>query len=719
MSTPSPAAGNGHASVRRDDSNANHWLGLTLLLVASLLVYFTGLSRNTFADSYVSAAVQAGADNWKAFFFGSVDIGNSTTLSFFPIGLWPSILLTKFVGLSNTSLLIPQAIFGFLSVTSIYFAVHNSLDSRYRPHTAALISSWAFLLTPLAVLAFRYNYPDAMMVFCSIQVLAQAVRAFKKKTAMSYILLGLLIGLGILIGQMEIMLVVPGLIIAWFFTDRRNWRAVLTIPAAILSCGWYVLIVGLWPKDSRPWLGGTDNNSVLSQLFYTNGWTHLVNSDGVHYSFRDAITHPFSYFLGGQMSWFLPLALFLSVANIVIHRHSEARPMVITWSASFYSVLIIMCLSSGKSDTLCNTVLVPLAAVCTGIGIVTCMYHSHRTRIYLAITFILSLTWAFILLDRSSENFQAARYIVVVVGFAAVVLLIGFDYAPGFMHYRLWRALMAITGSLAFFGGPAIYTLDTITTAQTGSSPTAGPRLGGALPATVKGNGKYGPATQVVRIGSTGNLTVENVYGLRNVALKSADFSGNQMIPRLFAKDEGHRWVAAMAGGVYSANLQLACGKSVLPIGGFVGDTSNITLDQFKELVATNQIHYYLLLSGPSFNSNGFATQFDDWVEENFSSFKLEGVRVFDLTGSNLDFGVTGMRPSNKPDSSPGDPALTDAPPPAPSSAPNRPDSKPSGTPSAKPTGVKKNLPQDLTATTTITIHSSDTAVSSTPEPVS
>ncbi|NUO46254.1 MAG: glycosyl transferase, partial [Streptomyces sp.] len=43
------------------------------LLLATAVLYFYNLSSSGYANSFYSAAVQAGSQSWKAFFFGSLD----------------------------------------------------------------------------------------------------------------------------------------------------------------------------------------------------------------------------------------------------------------------------------------------------------------------------------------------------------------------------------------------------------------------------------------------------------------------------------------------------------------------------------------------------------------------------------------------------------------------------------------------------------------------
>src|SRR5882757_8756685 len=50
-------------------------VSLVVLLAGTAVLYLWGLGASGWANSYYSAAVQAGASSWKAFFFGSSDAG--------------------------------------------------------------------------------------------------------------------------------------------------------------------------------------------------------------------------------------------------------------------------------------------------------------------------------------------------------------------------------------------------------------------------------------------------------------------------------------------------------------------------------------------------------------------------------------------------------------------------------------------------------------------
>ena len=82
------------------------------LLLATGVLYLWGLGASGWANSFYSAAVQAGSESWKAFFFGSSDAANSITVDKTPLSLWPMALSVRLFGLSSWSILVPQALDG-------------------------------------------------------------------------------------------------------------------------------------------------------------------------------------------------------------------------------------------------------------------------------------------------------------------------------------------------------------------------------------------------------------------------------------------------------------------------------------------------------------------------------------------------------------------------------------------------------------------------------
>ena len=136
---------------------------LAALLLATLIAYVWGLGAAGWANSFYSAAAQAGSVSWKAFLFGSSDAANSITVDKPPASLWLMALSIRIFGLSSWSILVPQALLGVASVALLWATVR-----RYFGAAAGLLAGLVLAVTPVAVLMFRFNNPDALLVYLMI-----------------------------------------------------------------------------------------------------------------------------------------------------------------------------------------------------------------------------------------------------------------------------------------------------------------------------------------------------------------------------------------------------------------------------------------------------------------------------------------------------------------------------------------------------------------------
>src|SRR5579883_1638490 len=112
--------GTGRARIERWAHGA---LGAVLLLSAGL--YTWGLDRNGYGNDYYAAAVLAGTQSWKAFFFGSFDAGNFITVDKPPASLWLMALSGRLFGVNSWSLLLPEALLGVATVALLFVTVRR------------------------------------------------------------------------------------------------------------------------------------------------------------------------------------------------------------------------------------------------------------------------------------------------------------------------------------------------------------------------------------------------------------------------------------------------------------------------------------------------------------------------------------------------------------------------------------------------------------------
>src|SRR4051812_19211337 len=133
--------------------------GLFGLLVGTAVLYLWGLGASGWANSFYSAAAQAGSQSWKAWFFGASDAASFITVDKPPASLWVMGLSVRLFGLSSWSILVPEALMGVACVGVLYATV-----KRWFGAVAGLLAGAVLALTPVATLMFRFNNPDAMLV---------------------------------------------------------------------------------------------------------------------------------------------------------------------------------------------------------------------------------------------------------------------------------------------------------------------------------------------------------------------------------------------------------------------------------------------------------------------------------------------------------------------------------------------------------------------------
>src|SRR5947209_17066758 len=151
---PEPPA----AAVAKDE----RWVrpALIALLLGTGVLYLWGLGASGWANGFYSAAVQAGSHSWKAFFFGSFDSSSFITVDKPPASLWVMDISARIFGVNSWSILVPQALEGVAVVGVLYATV-----KRWFGAPAGLLAGAVMALTPVGALMFRYNNPDALLVF--------------------------------------------------------------------------------------------------------------------------------------------------------------------------------------------------------------------------------------------------------------------------------------------------------------------------------------------------------------------------------------------------------------------------------------------------------------------------------------------------------------------------------------------------------------------------
>ncbi|NUP24517.1 MAG: glycosyltransferase family 39 protein [Streptomyces sp.] len=628
------------------------------LLLATLLLYLYNLSASGYANSFYSAAVQAGSESWKAFFFGSLDAANAITVDKPPASLWPMALSVRLFGLHSWAILLPEVLMGVGTVAVVYAAVRR----RFSP-AAGLISGAVLALTPVAALMFRFNNPDAMLALLMAVACYFVVRAVEDGRTRWLVWAGVAIGFAFLAKTLQAFLILPPLAIVYAVCapvslKKRFGQLAAATGALILSGGWWVAIVELWPASSRPYIGGSQNNSFLELTFGYNGLGRLngeetgsVGGGGGNSGGQWGETgwdRMFNSEIGGQISWLLPAALILLAAGLwatrKARRTSVTRASFLVWGGSLVITMVVFSYMAGIFHQYYTVALAPYMAAVIGMG--AGLLWEKRGEMWASITLAASVVaaavWSYVLLNRTSDYLPWLKWLVLVGGLVAALGLI----FAGRINRQLALAAASL-GLVASLAGPTAYTISTLQEGHTGSIVTAGPAGasmmggggggrgggpgggGGGFPGGgqngqqgqqngQQGNGFPGGGMPGQNGNSNGNS--QSQQGQGGQSQQGNGFPGggqtgegggmgggggvggllngatvSDEAKKLLETDSGdYTWVAAAIGAQNAASYQLSTGDPVMAIGGFNGTDPSPTLAEFKKYVEDGKIHYFI-----------------------------------------------------------------------------------------------------------------------------
>ncbi|MEU2956318.1 ArnT family glycosyltransferase [Streptomyces xanthochromogenes] len=477
---------------------------LLALLAVTCAAYLWNLSASGYANSFYSAAVQAGSQSWKAFFFGSLDAANAITVDKPPAALWPMALSVRLFGLGSWQILLPQVLMGVGTVAVLYAAVRR----RFSP-AAGLISGAVLALTPVAALMFRFNNPDALLALLMTVTVYCVLRALEDARTKWLVWAGVAIGFAFLTKTLQAFLILPPLALLYAVcaptsVRRRLGQLALATGVLIVSGGWWVAVVELWPKSSRPYIGGSQHNSFLELTFGYNGLGRLsgdetgsVGGGGARPGGMElpagmraggggggggggwgatGIGRMFNSEVGSQISWLLPAALLLLVAGLVVtwraKRTDTARGAFLAWGGALLMTAVIFSFMAGIFHQYYTVALAPYIAALVGMGVTVLWEERSRIGAALALGATVAATaiWSYVLLGRTPDYLPWLRWAVLIGGLAA-----GIGLALAGRLNRGAALGVAGLGLVAALAGPTAYAASTLGTGHTGSIVTAGP----------------------------------------------------------------------------------------------------------------------------------------------------------------------------------------------------------------------------------------------------
>jgi 4-amino-4-deoxy-L-arabinose transferase-like glycosyltransferase len=654
------------------------------LLVATAVLYLWGLGASGYANSFYSAAVQAGTKSWKAFFFGSSDSANFITVDKPPASLWVMELSARLFGVNSWSILVPQALEGVAAVGLLYATIR-----RWFGVAAGLIAGAVMAFMPAAALMFRFNNPDALLVLLMVAAAYMVTRAIEDGKTKWLVWAGVFLGFGFLTKMLQAFVVMPAFALAYLVAGppklgKRLWQLVLGGVAMIAAAGWWVAVVELWPASSRPYIGGSTDNSVLDLVFGYNGFGRLTGNEtgsvvaggGQGQAGQWGATgwlRMFGDSWAGHASWLIPAALVFAVTGLFLagwkNRHDRIRAAVIMWGGWLFITGAMFSLGAGIIHEYYSVALAPAIGALIGIGstVLFALRTKWWARAILAGSVAVTAWWAWTVLERTPNwNAWLRPTLLALAGLGVVGLLMGREAAK-------WGAGAALAASLL---APTAYAISTANQVHTGAIPGVGPASnfragggpgggfpGGGFPGGGQGGFPIGgaqggfptpPAGGTGTAGGQGGFPTPPAGGTGQIGtggglggfpgggmggLLDAATPSDEVVQFLQDGQDGFTWALATVGANNAAGYQLATGDPVMAIGGFNGTDQWPTLDGFQQMVADGDIHYFVGgggpgggRGGPGGSSTSTSSAISEWVQANFTEVTVDGTTFYDLT---------------------------------------------------------------------------------------
>lgn len=602
------------------------WLALAVPVVVSATLNFWNLAQNGYSNLYYSVAVQSMMQSFHNFFFASYDAGGFITVDKPPVALWIQTISAKIFGFNSLSLLVPEALAGIASVVLIYFLVRRVFGTF-----AGFVAALALALTPIAVAVERTNNTDSfLMLTLLLGAWALMLAAEKGRLALLLLALGL-VGVGFNIKMLAAFVVLPAFYLFYLVAAAVPWPkrllhlAVGSVVLFAVALSW-PLAVDLTPASQRPWVGGSQRNSVLDLALNYNGLGRVTGNEGVGGGFRSQGPPPgfqvprggifpnfggnrggggrggfgppiqgqqgapggagmfgagspgdtrlFTGMMAGQWSWLFPLALFGVVVTVgnAGKRFFKARRghAVLLWAGWLVCYGLVFSFASGIFHPYYLIMLAPAAAALVGIGVGS-LWEAYRrggrAAWLLPVALMATAFWEnHILSDYPGWVAWLTPLLLAGSVLAALGLLVP-RFAEGNINLRRVSPGLVAVGLIALLLPTVAWSVTPVMAGPSNASlPNAGPE---AL--------NQNDPTSWTQMRQTVN---------------------GALVAFLEAHQDGYFYLVAVANSQQASAIALETGKPVMAAGGFMGSDPALTADKLAQMVANHEVRFVLGLGG-------------------------------------------------------------------------------------------------------------------------
>ncbi len=338
----------------------------------------------------------------------------------------------------------------------------------------------------------------------------------------------------------------------------------------MVSGGWYLLLVELWPASSRPYIGGSQHDSIVELALGYNGLGRLTGDEpgGLgNLNFDVGWGRLFGSGMGLDIAWLLPAAVICLAAGFVITRRAPrtdpTRAALILWGGWLVVTAVVFSFANGILHPYYTVALAP--AIGASIGIGATLLWRNRSDIRAATA-----------LSGDGPRHRDPR------GGAAVSRQRVDAMAAGGGRRRGSGRRRAVAGRR------------TVAPARRRVRWRRWPsRRVWRRPRRIRSRRRrHRTAARSRRSARRGRASA--VSPGPGGLLGLADARARAVGRRCRADADDYTWAAAVVGSNNAAGYQLASGAPVMAIGGFNGTDPSPTLEEFQRYVADRQIHYFI-----------------------------------------------------------------------------------------------------------------------------
>ena len=563
-----------------------------LIVVTATALFFNvwGLAHNGLGNEYYTAAARSMASSWHNWFYAALDPGGFISVDKPPVPLWITALSVRAFGTSTWSVLLPSALAGTAAVALLWSTIRCRFGA-----VAATTAGAVLALSPINVAVNRLNLPEPWLILFLVAAVWSLFRSVGSARWGRWLMLsGAFVGLAFNTKMLAAYIVVPALALA-IMAGTERWRAKLTRAAlfgatALATSAAWIVAVDVTPASSRPYVGGSTNNTVRDLVFGYNGFGRVegtaqggigrIPSGGPAGGVGSAMSGPGGIFggtpgplrmlseaVGPQIAWLLPLvALGATVALWAHRRHRARRSEVLLWVGWVALYGVVFSYAKGTFHSYYTALMTPGIAALVGIGVASSVALVRRDARWagagiaaLVATIALQLR----LSGHAASFYGWTRWLL--LGGAAIATFVALVAVAGRAARPVRRSMLLLAGAI----GIASCLVSPVAWA---TSETANPVLNATLP-------QAGPRT-----------------GTAGTSFGSASWRGDAALAAfLRAHHTNETWDLVVQNAQQASGLIADDGTSVMALGGFMGTDRATNVATIADEVADRAVRYVLV----------------------------------------------------------------------------------------------------------------------------